>query len=199
MPTGYTASVQDGTITEFKSFAWTCARAFGALINMRDDPMDAAIDLEQKPSTFYAEKMVEAEKLVAELVGLSSAECEARAHGEAAAQLEQHAVEVERARVKRNRYQSMLDKVNSWVPPTADHINLKKFMVEQLEQSIAFDCKVYTPSSPCPRTWEAWRSARLVEANKAIQHYAEENRKELERTASRNAWLRALNESLKGK
>ena len=35
MPTGYTAAVCSGEITEIKDFALSCARAFGALITMR--------------------------------------------------------------------------------------------------------------------------------------------------------------------
>lgn len=37
MPTGYTASVQEGKVTEFRDFAMECARAFGALVMMRDE------------------------------------------------------------------------------------------------------------------------------------------------------------------
>ena len=36
MPTGYTAPIKDGI--SFNDFMWGCARAFGALIMMRDDP-----------------------------------------------------------------------------------------------------------------------------------------------------------------
>src|SRR5438309_7441629 len=43
MPTGYTADVGNGKVTDFATFALTCARGFGALITMRDDPMDAEI------------------------------------------------------------------------------------------------------------------------------------------------------------
>ena len=43
MPTGYTADIQDGKITTLREYALSCARAFGALIMMRDDPHDAPI------------------------------------------------------------------------------------------------------------------------------------------------------------
>lgn len=39
MPTGYTAPVVDGEVTELKEFVWRCARAFGALVYLRDDPL----------------------------------------------------------------------------------------------------------------------------------------------------------------
>jgi hypothetical protein len=40
MPTGYTAGVADGTITEFREYALLCARAFGACIMLRDEPVE---------------------------------------------------------------------------------------------------------------------------------------------------------------
>lgn len=55
MPTGYTAAVEDGTITEFDDFAWQCARAFGALIMMRDDPMSAPIPQKFEPTAEHVE------------------------------------------------------------------------------------------------------------------------------------------------
>src|SRR5690348_5408929 len=38
MPTGYTAEVAEGKVTDFRTFALRCARAFGATIMQRDDP-----------------------------------------------------------------------------------------------------------------------------------------------------------------
>lgn len=58
MPTGYTAAVCDGKITEFPAFALQCARAFGALITMRDDAMNAPIPEEIKPDTSYYDKNI---------------------------------------------------------------------------------------------------------------------------------------------
>lgn len=40
MPTGYTADLMEKGM-EFKPFVLQCARAFGALITMRDDSLDA--------------------------------------------------------------------------------------------------------------------------------------------------------------
>lgn len=61
MPTGYTHGVQDGTVTEFRDFALICARAFGATILMRDDPMDAPIPDEFQSSTYHLDRLKELE------------------------------------------------------------------------------------------------------------------------------------------
>lgn len=36
MPSGYTAGVGNGSVVEFGDYAWRCARAFDALVTMRD-------------------------------------------------------------------------------------------------------------------------------------------------------------------
>ena len=75
MPTGYTAAVKDG-IT-FEQFAWSCARAFGALIDMRDSPTGAPIPQRFEPSQYNA---VEAEKASAEIERLKREHAESLRH-----------------------------------------------------------------------------------------------------------------------
>ena len=59
MPTGYTHVVQDGTCVDFNDFTWRCARAFGAMINQRDDDMDAGVVLDEEEASFYQETLDE--------------------------------------------------------------------------------------------------------------------------------------------
>ncbi|VTR91619.1 unnamed protein product [Gemmata massiliana] len=35
----------------------------------------------------------------------------------------------------------MLEHVRAWEPPSTDHENLKQFMIDQLRESIDFDCR----------------------------------------------------------
>lgn len=39
MPTGYTAFIEDGTITTGKEFLKLCSRAFGIAMDVRDEPL----------------------------------------------------------------------------------------------------------------------------------------------------------------
>ena len=58
MPTGYTSKIADGI--GFKDFALSCARAFGACIEMRDDPSDKPIPNEFKPNDYHKKRMAAA-------------------------------------------------------------------------------------------------------------------------------------------
>jgi len=50
MPTGYTLDLYDGKNITFKEFVMKCAGAFGALISMKDESLDAPIPEHLEPS-----------------------------------------------------------------------------------------------------------------------------------------------------
>ena len=58
MATGYTHSIKND-IT-FEQFALLCARAFGACIEMRDDPTDKPIPKKFKVDSYHAKELKEA-------------------------------------------------------------------------------------------------------------------------------------------
>lgn len=197
MPTGYTHGVQTGAITKFDDFAWQCARAFGALVLLRDD-MDAPIPEEFQPSDYHA-KAIEAAR--AELVRLEAMTPE-DANAEARRLYEQSAREyegrVERKAAERHRYEAMLDKVRAWVPPSSDHVGMKDFMIKQLVESIDFDCNGTYDGRMKFQTGDEWRASAIKEARRSVEYHAAEHAKEVERTESRNRWIKQLRESLRG-
>lgn len=199
MPTGYTAYVQDGTITEFKDFALLCARAFGALVTMRDEPNSTPIPERLEPSNkYYDDQIAECEARLATLKAMSPDEVRvASLDAHAKAMEAWHERRRKRLETKR-RYLAMLDKVKAWHPPTPDHSELAAFMIRQLQESIEVDTSGKWDNEPITLAGEAWRQAEIRETesqlNYAIKHRAEE----IARTAERNEWLSALRASLDG-
>ena len=61
MPTGYTADLYDGKDVSFEDFTLNCARAFGALVSLRDEP-DAEIPDEFKVDEFYVKRFEKAKE-----------------------------------------------------------------------------------------------------------------------------------------
>lgn len=198
MPTGYTADVGEGKVTEFRDFALRCARAMGALIMMRDEPLDAPIPDEFTPDQYYNKCL---EEILAEIASLESASAAKVAELAAGDFKEQHDAWQRRWRERdetRARYEAMLAQVDAWEPPSEEHRNFKKFMREQLTESIRFDCSHEYSTEPQPVSPDFWKHNRLEqlhrEAARSKQHQAEEN----ERTESRNRWVAQLRESLRG-
>lgn len=196
MPTGYTYAVQEGKVTEFPEFAMGCARAFGALITMRDSPADAEIPEEQKPSDFYAKQLATDELRLMELRSMDHQEI-VTAHREARENAIREREEYRQRKVmEESRYRAMLEKVEKWTEPSADHREFKKFMREQLESSIKHDCGDWLPEVDFARQDE-WFGSQVENAEHNIERDKAEYRKECERAESRNRWVRELRESLK--
>lgn len=196
MPTGYTDGVQSGKITEFNEYAMLCARAFGATILMRDDPLDAEIP-EFEPSTFYRDNLDKAKKELAAFESMTSDErrnMHEQEHAENVATAEKYIAE---RNVQRHRYEAMLEKAKAFTPPTAKHEGLAKFMVEQLRESIESDCDGdYWENEKVKTPFDEWETQRLESLRKNIGRYAEEWQKEQTRTEGRNRWVRELRKAL---
>lgn len=195
MPTGYTAGVQDGSITDFASFAMLCARAFGATIDMRDDPLDKPIP-EFKPSMYHAEQLPDYHKRYYELIHMSLDECEAAAQKEYDDAVSRWAEREDRRWRERTRYQAMIDCASAWVPPTPDHNRFKDFMLEQLNESLEFDCGGEHDKQPVKKSATDWLLNAIKSCEWHIAYHEEHHAAEIERVAKRNAWVRALRESL---
>lgn len=194
MPTGYTYPVVDGKITEFPDFALSCARAFGALIMMRDDPMDAPIPDEFEPSTkYYDERLAADKKRLGEIQAMTNADAETaalEAHRSAAASRSKYLADKE---VEAERLNAMLAKVRTWSPPTPDHTEMKKFMIDQLTMSLPGD---YAPSIPALLDGATWRQQEIDRLADSIVYSQKEIAKEVERARGRTEWVRALRTSI---
>lgn len=194
MPTGYTDCISKGV--DFQTFALGCARAFGALITMRDDPQDAPIPDRFEPTDYHAKALAEARKRQTELEGMSPSLCEMAANGAYRSALETRQKYMAEKAELRRKYEAMLAFAQAWTPPTAEHQGLKDFMVEQLTTSIDFDCKVYG-GPPVLQTGEEWRAAEFGKAKWDVEYHSKHHLEEIERANGRTEWVRKLRESLK--
>jgi hypothetical protein len=197
MPTGFTADIKDG-IT-FQTFAMNCARAFGACVMLRDEPGGGeAIPEELKASQYHATRAAVAREELAALDAMSGADKERGAGRDYdnAETLRVESLQINRG--QRAAYLAMLAKVDRWTPPTQDHVGLKTFMQEQIRESIKFDCNESYYREPIHRpTGAEWADKRRAQILHDIEYHANGQREEDARTASRNAWLKALRESLR--
>lgn len=196
MPTGYTADVESGKTTELNDFVLHCARAFGALVSLRDD-FDAPIPEKIEPDTAYYDKRIgESLYQLSQLQAYTPEQVEyqaERAHEEAVSRWKE---QDERRLVRRARYQEMLEKVLAWQPPTEEHRELHKFMISQLRDSIRHDCDY---ESPRPERIEPgkWLQEAIEDAGRALAYSARSRYEEIERAKGRTEWVQQLLSSLR--
>lgn len=195
MPTGYTAGVADGTVTDFPKFAMGCARAFGALITMRDEPNGADIPDEFKPSDYNLKALEKATERFHRLVAMTDEQAESEEWAERLRLDEENERREKRRVAEHGRYKSMLAQVEAWKPPTSEHENLKQFMRSQLLESAKFDCSPITLNRPA-KTGSQWRAEQIADAEREIAYHTKAHADEVRRCADRTAWVRQLRASL---
>lgn len=190
MSTGYTAKLAtEGE--SFNAFVWRCARAFGALVHMRDEPGSAAIIPEIKPNESVLRSFERAREELAKARTMTLEEAEAEAQREYEAALKSHAENERKTDETRKRYEDMIANVEAWAPPTPEHSGLRNFMLEQLRESVRWDCGSKLPA-PRKLAGAAWRSRNIEDClrwyNSHEANWADEQKRARERTA----WLQTL-------
>jgi len=200
MPTGYTADVESGKTTDFRSFALKCARAFGACIEMRDNDIDVLPPEDGfKPNMYHAEQLAKAEADKDKLLKMSEAEKVSGANKQYQDALKFWQQAQDNYRAARSRYESMLTKVKAWTLPTEEHSSFKDFMVKQIEDSIRFDVHDSDGynQKPLKMSPDAWFKSRMESADQDIKYHAKHNAEEIERVKGRSKWVTDLYASLK--
>ena len=199
MPTGYTASIYDGSEDPI-AYMRSCARAFGALIEFRDSPVtDQLPELpETLPDDAYERRtLAEAQQRLARIRGWS--EAEAMAEFDKARELVETSNReyAERKANLRARYEKVLAVVRTFEPPTEDHADYAEFLVSQLEGAIEFDCPQVSWISEFGYTdWTVWWAAAIDDAEHRVAACEESLTKAIERAEGRYAWVKALNDAL---
>jgi len=193
MPTGYTAPIKDGI--SFRDYALNCARAFGALVTMRDEPSDAPIPEKFEPSNWHAEQLQIASDRLAQLRLMSPAECEAAAVADYNAAMEERAKRMRENDELRAKYEAMLAQVVAWQAPTRDHVEYKAFMEKQLRESIDWDCQLLG-DVPEQSTGAQWLELQISKSEWAVNYHTQHDADERKRVDGRNAWIKALRDSL---
>lgn len=138
MPTGYTDDIKDGI--SFSTFALNCARAFGATITLRDESGGGEKIPDQfEPSDYHSKALENAEAELLALHKMTPEACQEQCDVDYAADEAFRLDRLQRNKDQIDSYRSMLEQVKAWTPPSADHVGMKDFMIEQIESSIRFD------------------------------------------------------------
>lgn len=196
MPTGYTSKIYDGEKCDWKDFVLLCSRAFGALVAMRDDSLDTEIPEEFKPSSYCKDQLKKAKDDLSKYTSMTIEEVNILVEKNYNNRIIANNNNIKENNNLKERYETVLKEVEKWTPPSSEHASLKKYAIDQLKDSIKFDCHNYDyeikKESP-----EEFIKNNIEKCLKDIDYYTKEWNKEVERTKERNLWVKQLRESLK--
>ena len=196
MPTGYTAKVQTGEVVTLKEYALQCARAFGACVEFRDEPMDKPIPETFKIDQWYLNSLEDAENDLTIALSYTLKDAEALCEREYDEELAQHKARQSTKEKERKNYQNMLDKTRDWrISPELE--GLKVFMISQLENSIQWDCSTYEGDEPVKKDAYEWLKEKKSIAEDRLQSAKDSVIAEQRKLDSSNKWLKSLRDSLK--
>ncbi len=181
MPTGYTADIEKGI--SFEDFVLRCARSFGVPISG-----------EFKPSDYYEKELKKAKTKMEIFKKMSPEQYVDKASIQFSTAQKEYDKNCQKCNLLKEKYHFMLEQIKAWTPPTLDHQGLKKFMIEQIERSIRYDCSM--PTKPEKLTGKAWAKQEIKELAWDIAYHAKEDLAEKERAKEQTLWIKQLRESL---
>lgn len=196
MPTGYTADVVNGKITEAKDYILRCARAFGFLAFMRDEPLDAPIPDEIPKNTFYQKGHEIAKEELKKLEAMTPDDIHNAAEEAWRKGIESDDSVYKKWSEENARYEAMKQKVLQWNPPE-DLLPLKDFAIQQLDISKE-DLSWHTddPHRDARLPDDEWYKLALANCKKDAERYLELARKAQRKYDLDAKFLKMLKESL---
>lgn len=198
MPTGYTCFIEDGEITTAKEFIMLCARAFGACISMRDEPLSKPIPEKFEADTHYQKWLDNAKRDLEKYRAMTMEEVHAQVEEEYQKRIKERKKAEERDKRIYDAYLSVLDGVKRWNPPTPEHQGVKDFAIEQIKMCMDdMDGVRKYRSEPIRKPTDSeWIMSKIESCINNIRRYEESAAEERERNKSRNKWLKDLRDSL---
>lgn len=204
MPTGYTNPILEGEINNIEDFAKLCARAFGALVHLRGEPLNA----EYKPlevSNHYNEAVELARQRIEEVNEMSNGDLIDQVKGLIETELEYHRDHLEKAKEHSDKLNALLKEAEEWTPPTDEHNNLKAFMIDQIQKTIDADCDTSYDEEEIEKLTnqlenlnaDEIRANEISQNTRSIEYNEELYEDEVERVKKINQWYQDLAASFK--
>jgi len=203
MPTGYTADILEGKITNLSQFAKICMRNFGATIHMRDESLNVEYT-PRKPDNYYKKEIAKAKKELSRIKNLTIEEVLSEKVKSLKESQEYHLTAISKAETDRSILESLLKEAKEFTPPTPDHQGVKDFMIQQLESTISFDCGTDYHTEKLVEIKNELENLdsenvlndMLAKSQKTLDYYVDALEKEVVRCNESNKWVNQLLEAI---
>lgn len=199
MPSGYTEGILSGTINDLNDFIWMCARGFGAFITQKDN-IDEPPILKEKPNPYYKNKIKQLLNEQQKYNEYTDDDWQNEYLKYIEDQLKDIDDNIKEKIESKEKYENILNQVKEWIPPNENFHKLKSFMINQIEESIDFDCDTSfwqeRKNKISNLKLEQYKRNVLNDINESLILNKEYYDEEVQRVKERNQWKQQLIESI---
>lgn len=199
MPTGYTYAVQNGEDKTLEDYILKCARNFGALMHMRDEPMSAEIRYLEE-SDYHPNKVKYYYSQLAEYGAMNEEDWQISLDEEHQSQIDKREKRIDAFYEERQRVARMLSKVVKWQPPTEEHEGLKHFAISQLELILngeyGVNNETFLYKEIKKPSLEEYKTEKITHAREMISYHNKRMEEDRKSNKKINKWISDLFDSL---
>jgi len=203
MPTGYTSGILDGKTPSFQLFAKSCARAFGTMIHMRDDDSSAEYT-KREPTDYHTKELDEVQKEYDSIINGTDEFILSLAKKNLKRKIKSYTSIIKEHTQNKEKLLPFLEKAKAYIPPTINHEDIKRFMIEQIETTITHDgsTKYYENERNKLKkelsllTVKQAKIKLITKLTWSIEYHTKERDDEIQRCEESNKWVEDFYNSL---
>lgn len=184
MLTDYTAFIENGTITNGADFLKLCTRNFGIASDLMDEPLSVPTPTHFEVDLYYKQQYEKAVRGYNEIQLRTSEEAKQDIIEVYKRKAEFYRRYYKRCVENNKKYLKIKEEILKWIPPTADHEEIKKFALDQIDYCIVSDrdLQSYKRSADMDNAGLFW-------TDEEVQNYLEENKQDFKDSVE-NAYKR---------
>lgn len=201
MKTGFTGPIYNGEDITFEQFANSCLRHFGIYLRFAEQyPNLNKYEIPDKiyPNNYYKKRYEEAkaeyEKHLATPKTKQELEAEYTIYVNSVIKGNKDRAKENEA--LKNRYNAMLSKVRSWIPPSEEYNNIKNFMENQLIESL-YCCRHIYVEDIIPKDEWIQEQINRTDLIDSMKYNLKQYNKSIVAAKKDTQWLKTFSESIK--
>ena len=145
--TGYTAFIVEKNV-KASDFLKICLRAFGVLIDYRDDPISANIPRELPKPDYHEKEFVRAKEKLAQRLAMTDDEWRKKIEADLASEIAKHKEAVEEENAEMARLNAVKEVIEGWKCSEPYEV-VKNFALDQISKSAPYGDKWYVEVEEC--------------------------------------------------
>lgn len=194
MATGYTYRVIEED-QSFEDFALHCMTAFGACIEQRDSN-DIKPKL-RKIDTYHYDKIKETAKKLSDFLDKSDEDIQKEIDNQYQKDVEYYESKKEKDAKIKTKLLEFKERIYKLNFPEGDYNQYKKFMLEQIDETIKFDCSGRFYNKPVKPSLNEYKNSKIGSYEHRINYHKDAWEKHQKNVEASNNWIKGAAKAIR--